>query len=48
MLLDKVKRLFADESVIVRECRRCGTSLSSDDDICPECGSTESAQFEIS
>ncbi len=42
-----MKRLFADEPNVVHECRRCGTSLSADEDMCPECGSTESAQFEI-
>ncbi|WP_202614561.1 hypothetical protein [Halostella litorea] len=48
MIFDKLTRLLADAPTVVRECRRCGASLDTDADRCPECGSGESARFEIS
>jgi len=31
----------------VSECRRCGTSVDSGADTCPECGSDEIARYEF-
>ncbi len=37
----------ADGTTVVVECRRCGTSLEEGVDVCPYCGETETARFEI-
>lgn len=47
MLLKRMKRLLADDAEVLHECRRCGASLDSDTDACPECGSTDFERFEI-
>lgn len=39
MFPNVVKSLFATErSEVVRECRRCGVTVSADDEDCPHCG----------
>lgn len=53
MLGKLVEGLFTGQSgvdgavTVVVECRRCGTSLEEEVDVCPYCGETETARFEI-
>jgi uncharacterized OB-fold protein len=36
-----------DEADVITECRDCGTSVSSETDRCPECGSSEIGRYRI-
>jgi len=31
--------VFGDDPLVIRECRRCGTTLEADEDVCPNCDS---------
>lgn len=44
-----IRRLFGTttEQEVIAECRRCGTTVEPDADICPECGAAEIHQYEI-
>jgi rubrerythrin len=44
----KVRRWLFEEETIVYECRNCGTTLMSDQQRCPTCGSTEIVTFDVS
>ena len=46
-MIETVKTILfrGDGSGIVYECRQCGTTVDSEDDVCPDCGSEEIAQF---
>lgn len=39
--------LPGDGTEVVCECRQCGTSVSTDTDECPACGSGEIQRYEI-
>jgi rubrerythrin len=45
-LLRRVKELIGDGGAVY-ECRRCGTTLESDADTCPQCGKSDIAAYDI-
>ncbi|AEN07463.1 hypothetical protein Halar_0198 (plasmid) [halophilic archaeon DL31] len=50
MLSECMDRLLSrtDQTGVVYECRRCGTSVDSDDTTCPACGADAIIQHQIS
>ncbi|WP_254839147.1 hypothetical protein [Natronomonas marina] len=45
-ILTRVRRLFV-ASPEMRECRRCGTTLGPDSDVCDNCGAEDVASYRI-
>ena len=39
--------VFSRDPDVVRECRRCGTTLNADQHACPACGSTGIAEYDL-
>lgn len=48
-MIYKLKRFLsdADSSEVLVECRQCGATLDGEGDPCPECGSSESARYQL-
>lgn len=46
-LLKTVVASGHDESTVIRECKRCGTTLEVENETCPYCGPTEVVRYEI-
>lgn len=46
-MIETVKTLLfrGDGPGVVFECRQCGTTVESEDDVCPACGSEGIARF---
>ena len=45
-LLRRVRGFIRDEK-FVYECRRCGTTLEADIDVCPHCGKRDIAVYDL-
>ena len=39
--------LFSSDTRELFECRQCGTSVEEEKDSCPECGSSELAEYQL-
>ncbi|MFC4438541.1 MULTISPECIES: hypothetical protein [Natrialbaceae] len=47
-LLARLKRVVGrDTHRVIRECRRCGTTVDHETECCPACGAAEVARYEI-
>ncbi|CAP69677.1 MULTISPECIES: hypothetical protein [Halobacterium] len=50
MVLNRLRALVDTQPGLVRECRDCGTTLGEDSDdatVCPTCGSSEIATYDL-
>ena len=47
MALLRYVKEFIGEDGPVYECRRCGTTLESDTDTCPQCGKSDIAAYDV-
>lgn len=48
-MLRNLRQFFSSKttSVVVVECRQCGTNVSQEVEECPQCGSGEIARYEM-
>lgn len=48
MSLTAAVRGWLTDDVVIQECRNCGEMLRPNERMCPNCGSTEIAEFNVS
>ncbi len=42
-----VRRWLDEDEDLIHECRNCGAMLRPNERMCPDCGSTEIAEFDV-
>ena len=46
--MNPLKRIFdRDQGETLFECRRCGTTVDADTEVCPECDSDDIRRYEL-
>jgi len=47
MIIAWLQQRLLNSETVHRECRRCGTTVTSETESCPSCGHTEIAVYDI-
>lgn len=46
-MIERLTGLLGDDERVLVECRNCGQTCDEDPEVCPACGSSEFAQYEL-